>query len=489
MQPVVGENRAQTRQPPTARAAPTQDNNTTTGSTEHVKRVITQEELYTLEDTLQHVQRFLEDTGSSPQAQILESALEDLRRLPKLTPELQCLERITTIAEDIQKTVKKNPANATTGSLGRSWADIAAGAPSHTYTPTTSPNPPKNPADEITLRPSEGNTQLRNAKNPKEILSIISKPLNYASPVAARKMRSGDIRVTVTNKGYVTKNRESIQHQIDAKILREDYPVEVLAVPRSLAIQEGKEANNSTLLRELSTANGKITPGIQFTRISWIPQRLDQPTKTRGSLILSVANHEHQKEVVRRGVVIEGQLFQARLYDFNLRLTRCFNCSRWGHTQGQCPEPHPTCGHCGEQHTTKECQNTRATFCANCKSRSHKAWEVKHCRVFQHLKMQTRQRRISLLYESDQLRDDHLRENTTKSSTPTFEFSSTQAGEKRKAPTQGRTAPVGRPRLFPPARLGQGQTTLASVLARNTLTPSTPASSADSFFTSSMDSS
>ena len=75
-------------------------------------------------------------------------------------------------------------------------------------------------------------------------------------------MRSGDIRVTVTNKNYVTKNKESLQHQMGIKILREDYPVEVLAVPRSLVVQKGKKADNSALLKELDSANKKIIPGI-----------------------------------------------------------------------------------------------------------------------------------------------------------------------------------------------------------------------------------
>ena len=77
---------------------------------------------------------------------------------------------------------------------------------------------------------------LRNANQPKEILNIISKFLNRASPVAARKMRSGDIRVTVTNKDYIIKNKESLQHQIDIKILYKDHLVKVLAVPQSLAV-------------------------------------------------------------------------------------------------------------------------------------------------------------------------------------------------------------------------------------------------------------
>ena len=51
---------------------------------------------------------------------------------------------------------------------------------------------------------------LRNANQPKEILNIISKFLSRASLVAARKLRSGNIRVTVTNKDYIVKNKKSL---------------------------------------------------------------------------------------------------------------------------------------------------------------------------------------------------------------------------------------------------------------------------------------
>ena len=51
---------------------------------------------------------------------------------------------------------------------------------------------------------------FRNTNQLKEILNIISKFLSYTSPVVARKLRSGDIRVTVTNKYYIIKNKESL---------------------------------------------------------------------------------------------------------------------------------------------------------------------------------------------------------------------------------------------------------------------------------------
>ena len=92
------------RQAPTPSAAPSQDNNTTMGPLEPAKRVITQMALNTIKKQLQIVQQFLENTGSN-EAQILRSALEQLRGLPKLTPELQCLEKLTGMVQSIQKTV------------------------------------------------------------------------------------------------------------------------------------------------------------------------------------------------------------------------------------------------------------------------------------------------------------------------------------------------------------------------------------------------
>jgi hypothetical protein len=51
---------------------------------------------------------------------------------------------------------------------------------------------------------------LRNTNQLKEIFNIISKFLSYTSPVTARKLKSRDIRVIVTNKDYITKNRKSL---------------------------------------------------------------------------------------------------------------------------------------------------------------------------------------------------------------------------------------------------------------------------------------
>ena len=51
---------------------------------------------------------------------------------------------------------------------------------------------------------------FKNINQLKEIFNIISKFLSYASLVEARKLRSKDIRVIVTNKDYIIKNKESL---------------------------------------------------------------------------------------------------------------------------------------------------------------------------------------------------------------------------------------------------------------------------------------
>ena len=51
---------------------------------------------------------------------------------------------------------------------------------------------------------------FKNTNQLKEILNIISKFLSYISLVTARKLKSGDIKITVTNKDYIIKNKESL---------------------------------------------------------------------------------------------------------------------------------------------------------------------------------------------------------------------------------------------------------------------------------------
>jgi hypothetical protein len=49
-----------------------------------------------------------------------------------------------------------------------------------------------------------------------------------------------------------------------------------------------------------------------------------------------------------------------------LRITRCYNCQKYGHIARVCSESEPTCGKCSQNHTKNECQSIEKC-CINCK--------------------------------------------------------------------------------------------------------------------------
>ena len=51
---------------------------------------------------------------------------------------------------------------------------------------------------------------FKNTNQLKEILNIISKFFSCTSLVVARKLKSKDIKVIVTNKDYIIKNKKSL---------------------------------------------------------------------------------------------------------------------------------------------------------------------------------------------------------------------------------------------------------------------------------------
>ena len=384
----------------------------------------------------------------------------------RLTPVIQALQghqraaTLTSQLHDICRTIAP-PKTPQTPMV--SWASVAAKGltgPPATHIPPRNPRPDA----EITIRPNESNQALKEARASKDILKILAPNLARTTPLAARRLRSGDIRLTLKNKAFALKNKGSLQHQINATFLQEVHPVEVLAVPLSLGVQKGPKADNTALLRELSKENGKVTPGIQLTKVHWTRQRPKtpgSPPKARSSLILCTATAQQQHALVRSGVLIEGQFFQARLYDYNQVLDRCFKCSRWGHCQFHCREPTPTCGHCCGPHWTKECTKTDAKACASCKSKSHKSWAGSQCPTYARLRQERQQIRLQTHLKSDAIRDSPAPATFQATYTPLY--SETQAGEKRRATPDtepSRKAGPGRPRLTDPRLRAATQSTL-----------------------------
>jgi hypothetical protein len=345
--------------------------------------------------------------------------------------------------------------------LNRSWAAVAAQRPA----------PPRDPLTELTIRPANTSGLIGKDK-PSEILQQItnqSSVMKRAGPVAAKKMKSGDIRLQVKDRAYAVNNRVAIQGELDATFVRRHYPIEVLGVPVSLGIRAEKGANDG-LLRTLSATNGKLIPDIQFTRASWIPSyratSVSTTPRTRTSLILGVESQAHQAECVRKGVVINGEVYLARLYDYGLHLVRCFNCSRWGHIGPQCTAP-AACGHCGQAHETKACPNPKQKGCVNCKARNHKAWEVRLCPVARDRKSRMQALRMDLLARGAYIQAQKTTPTGAEAGGDSPPPAQPIAGAKRArlATDTTRQAGPGRPRGVQVAAAQPGQTTILSSLS------------------------
>lgn len=254
------------------------------------------------------------------------------------------------------------------------WAAIAAQGAARAVRAATSPTISR-PA--VRLRMPEAKD-----KTPEEILTAI-KPVVGAA-YAVRVLRSGDIEAIVPNQQTKDRILSQATGTDDIKILRQDYPVELWGVPLSLKVETGKEANNQLLIQSIISSSRHIA-GLAINKVRWLHTpsthtARQEAGKTRGTLIISLPTQATQHEVVKKGLVINSELFEAQLHDLGTEIRQCFRCHQWGHTQGSCGAQ-ARCGECAGAHQTKDCPK-ESVSCTNC-GRAHRAWQRAVCRTFQ----------------------------------------------------------------------------------------------------------
>ena len=203
--------------------------------------------------------------------------------------------------------------------------------------------------------------------------------------MAATKLYSGDIKIHFAGqkeKDKATQLNLNTQQQLHSKFLREEFPVEVLAVNTDLPVTLGKAANNEEIIKEITEDNKTWNPDIEITRIAWIKGH--KSIEERGgmkpkhaSLIIYMAKESAQRSAVLQGITIQKVIHTAQLYDPMLQNPLCYKCNRWGHTQSTCHGA-VTCGYCAENHQTNECPKQAEKGqkkCRNCNKEGHTVWE------------------------------------------------------------------------------------------------------------------
>ncbi len=257
----------------------------------------------------------------------------------------------------------------------------------------------------------------------------------------------------------------------------------------------GKEANNAELIQEICKGSRGILPSLSISKIRWLHAPKEQEArrlagKTRGTVVISLPTQAIQHEVVRRGLVIQHQHFEATLHNHAARSRQCFNCSQWGHTQSACSKK-AQCGYCAGPHQTKECPKSRVS-CVNC-GQAHRAWQKKSCKTY-HAYLQTlHERQAALLSETNALRRGSAGSAQGPQVAPPMAFSAGEGytvvqGKRRKVePSTPAKRGVGRPTYLATAGLQLGQTRLEPVVVSSQSAPAerveiigTPQSSASS---------
>jgi hypothetical protein len=372
------------------------------------------------------IQKFQEvDTATQTRCEIVTALEKGFQKLE---------EKLTTKLEG-----SKGPAKGTT------WADVAAAVavPQPTTTAQTRP----------TVRIRIPETADKSAA---ELLARV-KPI-IPGAYAVKPLRSGDIEVVVPDQK--TKDQVLNQKEVEGcKVLRQDYPVEVPSVPLSVTIKNRRDPENENTIREICRANKRMIPSLAINRVRWLHDDKTQEErrrngKTRGTVIMSLPTQELQHEVIRKGIVIDSQIYDARLYSQSLEAKQCYKCSQWGHTQSACGKK-ARCGECAGPHETRDCPKQRVS-CCNC-GRGHRAWQKAQCKTFQAYWEDIQAKRVRLVAETAVIR------RTESTQSVPYQFVGGKRG-REEVPASGAAGPLpkrgpGRPPLVLAREGAQGRIT------------------------------
>ena len=173
------------------------------------------------------------------------------------------------------------------------------------------------------------------------------------------------------------------QEKLGARIVRPTYAVEIRGFPTKHPVQHGKNANNDSIKRAIESSSRTMYPenNLRIEQVFWMhgPKTLQyrrgrQTLRASTSLIVKVGSHDLQREVVRKGLVMEGMYYEAVAFDESAVVERCYKCQRWGHTQGTCSMKKDVCRYYTGEHPTRQCtkiSDSTARKCANCGQKNH----------------------------------------------------------------------------------------------------------------------
>ena len=197
--------------------------------------------------------------------------------------------------------------------------------------------------------------------------------------IAARRLPSGDFLLsTLTEKARIELERNNSWLRAIAKTAearKTVFPVFIHGV----RVRGVNTADQKRAIKELCEENSLLHPHLEITRVAW-PQQIIKEKKSYSSLILETASPETANRIISQGLIHEGEIKTCVRYLAEGRVTRCFNCQKYGHIARRCKNP-TACAECAGNHTADRCTigPEAKRKCPTCKE-NHRAGSP-HCTV------------------------------------------------------------------------------------------------------------
>ena len=294
-------------------------------------------------------------------------------------PKEQDKQTITTIQEDIAeiKATVKDLANNTTRTT---WAQVAAAQPrpKPELPPECQTARSQRAKCEVTLSTrglEDGEKEKLTKMSDQELTSHLKQFTNMDSNsdsdliIAARKTTKQTIKIRCETDINADKLRNVPWNSYitGLSVVKPTYSVVVHGASK-LDVNLENESTTEYAKKEIETTNLK-----RFTinKITPLRKRQRNPSAPTQSIVIQLSSLEEANECIRDGIFIGQRLHQVEKYMPQYQLKQCFKCYRYGHTAAECTRK-ATCGKCGHDHLTSECQATKLE-CTHCKG-EQPAW-------------------------------------------------------------------------------------------------------------------
>ena len=124
--------------------------------------------------------------------------------------------------------------------------------------------------------------------------------------------------------------------------------------------------------REIEEVNNLLDQAI--LKMRWIkPVIRRRAGQTWAHATLTLSSAVITNRIIRDGIDICG--VRTRAERTKQELMQCLKCRKWEHKAQSCEAQSDTCGTCGADHRTNDCNNKSNLFCVSCQSNSHTSWD------------------------------------------------------------------------------------------------------------------